>query len=122
MKIQIVLMEYALEGWVPACRRNSPNGLNPCFNGICSRSTERGRFQVHRHVLILVLMEYALEASSSEDYERLAVSFNPRFNGICSRSCGPLCKVALWSVLILVLMECFRKVKNADIHQFTKEF
>ena len=57
--------------------------LNPCSNGICSRSTRQ--LQVHHssmRVLILVLMEYALEDKFS--YERSK-----------ERSC----------VLILVLME-----------------
>ena len=37
--------------------------LNPCFNGICSRSRQtRRRLRGGMAVLILVLMEYALEA------------------------------------------------------------
>ena len=36
-------------------------GLNPCSNGICSSSTDRGYFYYDNiEVLILVLMEYAL--------------------------------------------------------------
>ena len=35
--------------------------LNPCFNGICSRSHGARQGVQHQVVLILVLMEYALE-------------------------------------------------------------
>ena len=58
----LVLMEYALEdAHFPTFPRSE--SLNPCFNGICSRRSERqstGRMPTA--VLILVLMEYALEA------------------------------------------------------------
>ena len=36
-------------------------GLNPCFNGICSRSDKPFDKDYTPSVLILVLMEYALE-------------------------------------------------------------
>ena len=43
-------------------RVNFWTGLNPCFNGICSRrGVTNARKALTRLVLILVLMEYALE-------------------------------------------------------------
>ena len=62
----LVLMEYALEvaHSVPPCVRNSPS-LNPCFNGICSRSGDTFQVAIAEvPVLILVLMEYALEGGA----------------------------------------------------------
>ena len=55
-------MEYGLE--VKCTSRMEPvqNCLNPCFNGIWSRSVFICVRQLHRDgVLILVLMEYGLE-------------------------------------------------------------
>ena len=77
-------MEYALEDVMHRWRRRKTGkSLNPCFNGICSRSiTDNNGETVGYKVLILVLMEYALE------------------------DCVPTLKMPRrWCVLILVLME-----------------
>ena len=48
--------------------------LNPCCNGICSRSYEE-RFQGgFYHVLILVVMEYALGVEKSIVYRGIIAS------------------------------------------------
>ena len=73
-------MEYALEG-VPYFGIVENVGLNPCSNGICSRSIS---LWIPREIGIICL--------------------NPCSNGICSRSAIQLARKAL-AVLILVLME-----------------
>ena len=58
-------MEYALEEITKRYRVSSV-GLNPCSNGICSRSSfNTYNYGSTKNVLILVLMEYALEAQIS---------------------------------------------------------
>ena len=61
----LVLMEYALE--VPSLKPNLQplSSLNPCFNGICSRSERLVLLWNVSGVLILVLMEYALEVEKA---------------------------------------------------------
>ena len=79
-------------------------GLNPCFNGICSASVSFFIKCAARRVLILVLMEYALREEISNliaDILRL----NPCFNGICSASKMRNLSEIFSKVLILVLME-----------------
>ena len=71
----------------PPRHKKTRRSLNPCFNGICSRS----RIVAHTdgfalNVLILVLMEYALEGPQSWTSQSFSTSLNPCFNGICSRS------------------------------------
>ena len=57
----LVLMEYALRECAFNFTGVTPNGLNPCFNGICSASYFRQKLNTEvQKVLILVLMEYAL--------------------------------------------------------------
>ena len=68
-------------------RGNTRACLNPCFNGIWSRTLSRGyhsRNQVP--VLILVLMEYGLGVMNFKDQVKEVTSLNPCFNGIWSRS------------------------------------
>ena len=56
-------MEYALEAASMNLSAEDEHGLNPCFNGICSRSFHD----------MMTMSRYALR-------------LNPCFNGICSRS------------------------------------
>ena len=80
----LVLMEYALEGRGNRGHAEMGGRLNPCFNGICSRS------------LTLHLMQSVTSGHS----------LNPCFNGICSRSAvGDKWAQPTLVVLILVLME-----------------
>ena len=104
----LVLLEYALEVFNPAtwtpvgglnpcfngiCSRSycgygvidSFNSLNPCFNGICSRST--WQLQVV-HSLIRLNPCFNGICSRRENHHRQENwrSLNPCFNGICSRS------------------------------------
>ena len=58
----LVLMEYALEVWRQLTQYAAKGGLNPCFNGICSRRPEK------------IMNIYVLRPG-----------LNPCFNGICSR-------------------------------------
>ena len=58
-------MEYGLGQWQCAVTAASIRmSLNPCFNGIWSRTPqEKGQFGHYEIVLILVLMEYGLGPS-----------------------------------------------------------
>ena len=61
-------------------------GLNPCFNGRCTRTTKKVHLKISLKVLILVLMEDALVP-----LENIFKSFNenclnPCFNGRCTRT------------------------------------
>ena len=81
--------------------------LNPCFNGIWSRTRYRGgQYANDWRVLILVLMEYGL--GPLDEVLRKAeeiYSLNPCFNGIWSRTQCYHNYDYICSVLILVLME-----------------
>ena len=57
----LVLMEYALEDAENKVQYALGYSLNPCFNGICSRS--------------------AIKSATTQEQKGL----NPCFNGICSR-------------------------------------
>ena len=53
-------MEYALRVMKQYFDADAKTGLNPCSNGICSKSCTGVPLSYYRRVLILVLMEYAL--------------------------------------------------------------
>ena len=80
-------MEYGLglateSGWTP----ESAACLNPCFNGIWSRTGNGELPSVSLDVvLILVLMEYGLGQASKKALFFQTASLNPCFNGIWSR-------------------------------------
>ena len=79
----LVLMEYALEETVMSKSKGTNKSLNPCSNGICSRS----------YTVINSLQRWKL-------------CLNPCSNGICSRrSIHEANKDRAFEVLILVLME-----------------
>ncbi len=86
---------------------HSRMGLNPCFNGIWSRTyCDPSKRQLLPLVLILVLMEYGL-GHQGKWYKGWKIeSLNPCFNGIWSRTKKKFfSKSAKKDVLILVLME-----------------
>ena len=61
--------------------------LNPCSNGICSKSLfGRKGGALCQEVLILVLMEYALREEVLMCATLTLPSLNPCSNGICSKS------------------------------------
>ena len=62
-------------------------GLNPYFNGTCSKSNSVKLCAEYRIVLILILMEHA-QRDCVRSYCVLYVNFslNPYFNGTCSKS------------------------------------
>ena len=81
-------MEYGLGRY---CSKNSGDtggSLNPCFNGIWSRTPKRSvRGDEGVDVLILVLMEYGLGPTGATVLlVLLQRSLNPCFNGIWSRT------------------------------------
>ena len=61
----LVLMENALVQGLRLRERTAKVGLNPCFNGKCTRTWPIERMEVVRNVLILVLMENALVLAKS---------------------------------------------------------
>ncbi len=65
------------------------HGLNPCFNGRCTRRHMFRNECFSLLVLILVLMEDALGAVHSLATHNLYNSLNPCFNGRCTRSSIP---------------------------------
>ena len=77
----LVLMEYALWGKYSYYIERWNEGLNPCFNGICSLRVT---------LLLSILMVFSL---------------NPCFNGICSLRTKTMALKPSNVVLILVLME-----------------
>ena len=82
-------------------------GLNPCFNGRCTRTCSQSPSKQGMTVLILVLMEDALVPVIRQTYSWVCCSrcLNPCFNGRCTRTCfGRLIEITE-AVLILVLME-----------------
>ena len=60
--------------------------LNPCFNGIWSRTSQYIPNWIIKGVLILVLMEYGLGQMALKDIELQPIGLNPCFNGIWSRT------------------------------------
>ena len=95
--------------------------LNPCSNGICSKSNIMFNRLKLLNVLILVLMEYALRAYGRMKVAPFVNSLNPCSNGICSKSSPGLYLKEMPSseVLILVLMEyalrAFRRQRFCSI-------
>ena len=82
----LVLMEYALRVFGLTRLPDGVYSLNPCSNGICSKSVLEGVNQTgSRVVLILVLMEYALRERQSISMKQLERGLNPCSNGICSK-------------------------------------
>ena len=65
------------------------NSLNPCFNGIWSRTTYELADCKGRAVLILVLMEYGLGLHPLMFNQSCGCGLNPCFNGIWSRTLFP---------------------------------
>ena len=68
--------------------RPAQSGLNPCFNGIWSRTgvCEHESRRLYR-VLILVLMEYGLgRCTVVINTDEVNKGLNPCFNGIWSRT------------------------------------
>ena len=59
----LVVMEYALGDPLRCKSCYLSRSLNPCCNGICSRSGVWVGKKIKKSVLILVVMEYALGAS-----------------------------------------------------------
>ncbi len=55
----LVLLEYARRHRKDANKDNGLYGLNPCFTGICSPTSNKCAFNFTGEVLILVLLEYA---------------------------------------------------------------
>ena len=105
----LVVMESAQEEWKRLIGSNRAQGFNPCCNGKCSGSDERGKFKsLALAVSILVVMESAQEVrcpgrwhsetavsilvvmESAQEAERVPLaaekknSFNPCCNGKCS--------------------------------------
>ena len=60
--------------------------LNPCFNGIWSRTVRRHVTNISVYRLNLVLMEYGLGLRQLKPLQQLWHSLNPCFNGIWSRT------------------------------------
>ncbi len=80
--------------------------LNPCFNGIWSRtSLISTRWKRRPSVLILVLIEYGLGLMDYQLNGTSCACLNPCFNGIWSRTQLQVDVQHRRSVLILVLME-----------------
>ncbi len=69
----LVLMEDALGAIASKLPKSSLHGLNPCFNGRCTRSShERPFLSPSNMVLILVLMEDALGGGRSSGTQPLS--------------------------------------------------
>ena len=68
----LILMEHAQRGASGPCKRALVLGLNPYFNGTCSKSSRRGRRRRSRIVLILILMEHAQRAHGGRGAEALS--------------------------------------------------
>ena len=85
-------------------RRNFERCLNPCFSGICSLSPQVRYIRINMEVLILVLVEYALWDSDLVD-NYLWKCLNPCFSGICSLRAVSRTNRKQIDVLILVLVE-----------------
>ena len=62
-------MEYGLGPSWQARMEERPVSLNPCFNGIWSRTNESGHYRAGTPVLILVLMEYGLGRYSESQHK-----------------------------------------------------
>ena len=107
----LVIVEYALWGYIYRYNGWKTGCLNPCYSGICSVSLIRikdnksniavlilviveyalwGRRLMPkiwtRSVLILVIVEYALWEWSSKPCPSMKDSLNPCYSGICSVS------------------------------------
>ena len=127
----LVLMEYGLGRDLRGVEGRNLLCLNPCFNGIWSRTEEAtdlwaeydevlilvlmeyglggvNGLPLHKikFVLILVLMEYGLGPSASNVIFTITKRLNPCFNGIWSRTLKTMRVInTIFAVLILVLME-----------------
>ena len=63
------------------------NSLNPCYNGIWSRTKKlTDEEKKARRVLILVIMEYGLGPGTTEPRRPPRTCLNPCYNGIWSRT------------------------------------
>ena len=62
------------------------SGLNPCFNGRCTRTGWKYSHRAYNPVLILVLMEDALVQMLTPLEVANFNSLNPCFNGRCTRT------------------------------------
>ena len=82
----LVLVEYVLRAYMAVVLKETGDGLNPCFSGICSQSP---RFKFRKcnlsRVLILVLVEYVLRVMKKSELLVAKASLNPCFSGICSQ-------------------------------------
>ena len=100
-------MEHAQRDAIIAAYHDWFAGLNPYFNGTCSKRLYETSFRTLYAVLILILMEYAQrEFGRKLKKPPTFYSLNPYFNGTCSKR-TLLVKfiLCLIGVLILILME-----------------
>ena len=82
-------------------------GLNPYFNGTCSKSyyVVYNGMLVPSNVLILILMEHAQRGGTCTTVTLVVFSLNPYFNGTCSKRKQDFIFASRHGVLILILME-----------------
>ena len=66
--------------------KTAASSLNPCFNGIWSRTPANRRSLPRLPVLILVLMEFKWNIGRRPSIQYAKVCLNPCFNGIWSRT------------------------------------
>ena len=79
-------MEYGLGRIVVVTIVTLLQRLNPCFNGIWSRTKSTDVQNWNLYVLILVLMEYGLGHALDGKKHSQMKCLNPCFNGIWSRT------------------------------------
>ena len=85
----LILMEHAQRDQpTKFTNKSERNGLNPYFNGTCSKSLFRAvsRMTTYSRVLILILMEHAQREPSRFGGLVSSLGLNPYFNGTCSKS------------------------------------
>ncbi len=112
-------MEYGLGQQLKKIKKDEKDSLNPCFNGIWSRTVpDTKKRNGSQSVLILVLMEYGLGQVFEFSNGSMSVGLNPCFNGIWSRT-----KLSyVRSLQRLCLNPCFNGIwSRTKFKEFTKK-
>ena len=115
----LILMEHAQRGENTFLSFCSKHGLNPYFNGTCSKSTQL--LPLRGLAFILSLNPY-FNGTCSKSLRGLAfilnnhgLSLNPYFNGTCSKSITIFIVINhKITVLILILMEHAQRVDTLN--------